>query len=138
MRFFTRLRILAFLVLSIASPAFAADPVGQHNSNAFWFENWTGLTNGLLKVVAPSGQMTEVFAASGTPVFELSGREVLDGIYRYELSAAGAEQVKIVNQIDSGRGDAASDTTAKPYYLSGIFVVSRGVIVTPEEVKEDE
>ena len=51
--------------------------------------------------------------------------------------AAGEEQITIVNKIDNGRGDKASDTQAKPFYLSGRFVVSRGVIVKPEEIKEE-
>ena len=134
----TRLRILALIAVTAAMPAFAADPVEQHNSNAFWFENWIGLSNATLKVSAPDGQLTEIFAASGTPVFELTGREIVDGVYRFELSAATEEKVKIINQIDNGRGDAESDSQAKPYNLNGVFVVSRGAIVKQEELEEKD
>lgn len=138
MKILDRLYPLAFLAMTAAAPAFAADPMQQHNSNAVWFENWQELSNATLKVVAPNGKITEVFAASGTPVFQLSGREVLDGIYQYELNAASSERVVIVNPIDNGRGDAASDSVAKPYNLSGRFVVSRGAIIQPAEIKEEQ
>ncbi|MGJ8628455.1 MAG: hypothetical protein ACSHXB_15955 [Sulfitobacter sp.] len=137
MSFLTRLHILTLLAITAGSSAFAADPVEQHNSNALWFENWVGLSNATLKVATPSGELTEIFVASGTPVFELTGRDVLDGVYRYELTAATEETVKIVNQVDNGRGDAASDSHAKPYHLSGVFVVSRGAIIQQAEEKEE-
>ncbi len=116
----------------------ASEPVQQHNSNAVWFENWGSLSNATLKIVAPNGQMTELFAASGTPVFQLNGADALDGIYTYELSAATTEQVKIANPINNGRGTAAKDSVAKSYQTTGSFTVARGVIITPEEVSEDD
>lgn len=115
----------------------AADPVQQHNSTALWFMNWIGLSNATLKVVAPNGEMTTLFAASGTPVFELDRAKAMDGVYHYELSAATETRVKIVNPIDNGRGENAADTVAEPFYLTGQFVVARGVITTPEELTED-
>lgn len=124
--------------LGLASVAMAANPVKQHNSNAVWFENWTGLSNATLVVSAPDGTVTTVAAPSGTPVFQLSGSEVADGIYRFELTAASEERVKIVNPQNNGRGDAQSDTKAKSFLMNGSFTVSRGVIITPEEVSEDD
>jgi len=117
--------------------ALAASPVEQHNSNAVWFENWTGLRNATLVVSAPDGTLSTIEAATGTPVFQLSGGEILDGIYRFELSAASDEQVKILNPQNNGRGEAQSDSMAKPFYMNGHFTVSRGVIITPEEITED-
>ncbi|SNS79259.1 hypothetical protein [Antarctobacter heliothermus] len=132
-------RILATAMFTLsAGMVQAADPVAQHNSTAFWFVNWFGLTNAELDVVAPSGEMTTVFAASGTPVFELDRAKATDGVYNYELTAATEERVKIVNPQNNGRGDAASDTAAKSFYLTGQFVVSRGVITTPDEMTEEE
>lgn len=118
--------------------AWAAEPVEQHNSNAVWFENWTGLSNASLTVAAPNGKITNIYAESGTPVFQLPGDEVLDGVYRYELSAATDEKVEIVNEVDNGRGENQSNMVSKPFYTTGQFIVSRGVIVTPEETAEDE
>lgn len=126
------------LVVAGTAPAFAAEPVQQHNSNAVWFENWTGLSNATMVVKAPNGKITEIFTASGTPVFQLAGRDVLDGVYRYELRAATDEKVAIVNPVDNGRGEAASDSVAKAFISNGHFVVSRGVIITPEEIKEED
>lgn len=137
MSFLTSLRSLTFLTAITATSAFAADPTQQHNSNAVWFESWSDLSNAMLKVVAPNGAMTEVFTATGTPVFQLQPRDALDGVYRYELSAATSEQITIVNAVDNGRGENASDTQAKPYHMSGSFVVSRGVIIQPEKIVED-
>ncbi|MEP4037205.1 hypothetical protein [Pseudophaeobacter sp.] len=124
------------LTLASAATALTVDPVEQHNSNAVWFENWSGLSNAMLVVAAPNGKVTEIFAASGTPVYELDRGAVQDGIYRYELKAATDEQVEIVNPIDNGRGETAS-TKAKAFYMNGFFTVSRGVIITPEETHED-
>lgn len=115
----------------------AAEPVGQHNTNAFWFDNWGDLTNARLTVSMPNGRIESVEAAAGTPVFQLTGPNVLDGVYAYELSAATGEKVEIVNPIDNGRGDSAATTANKPFYLTGAFHVSRGVIVTPETLNED-
>jgi len=118
--------------------ALAAQPVQQHNSNAVWFENWTGLSNATLKVSTPSGEVITIHAETGTPVFTLDSANAADGIYRYELSAATEEKESIVNQLDSGRGDAQTDTTFKPFRTSGQFHVSRGVIIIPEEINEDD
>ena len=112
-------------------------PVQQHNSNAVWFENFVGLSNTSMKINAPDGEVTTIYAETGTPVFQLSGNEIKDGVYRYELSAATKETAKVVNQLDNGRGDAGNSSTAVPYHLSGHFVVSRGVIVSPKDVKEE-
>ncbi|WP_417701850.1 hypothetical protein [Pseudophaeobacter sp.] len=119
-----------------AASALTVDPVQQHNSSAVWFENWSGLSNAMLVVAAPNGAVTKVFAASGTPVYELDRAQVLDGIYHYELKAATDETIEIVNPTDNGRGEIAS-SKAKPFYMNGSFMVSRGVIVTPEEIQED-
>ncbi|MEP2718085.1 hypothetical protein [Pseudophaeobacter sp.] len=141
MPYATRSRLIGLglslgLGLATAATALTVDPVEQHNSNAVWFENWSGLSNAQLVVSAPNGKVTEVFAASGTPVFELERGATLDGIYRYELKAATEEQVEIANPIDNGRAEIAS-SQAKAFYMNGSFVVSRGVIITPEEIQED-
>lgn len=128
------LRITAIALA--AGPAFAAEPVQQQNSNAVWFENWTGLSNATLKVAAPDGTISEIFAARGTPVFRLDPGAAADGVWRYELTAATEETRAIVNPIDNGRGDAARDEVAVSFHHSGHFVVERGVIVRPEEVVE--
>jgi len=134
-------KIALMLVLS-GPPVFAQEtdtpnPVQQHNSNAVWFENWTGLSNATMKIVDPTGKFTTIEASSGTPVFQLQGGEVVDGIYRYELSAATDKTRKIVNPVNNGRGDAQKDEVAIPFYSTGFFVVERGVIITPEEIKEE-
>lgn len=134
-----RVLICSFLAsaLAMATPAWAADPQQQNNSNAIWFENWSTLTNATLTISAPNGALSEVFAASGTPVFQLSAHNMSDAIYHYELSAATKEKSKIVNQIDNGRGEAAQDSATVPFRTSRYFVVSRGVIIQPKEIKED-
>lgn len=116
--------------------AHGAEPVEQNNSSALWFENWQGLSNATLKVVAPDGTVTTIFAASGTPVFRLEGAPVQDGVYSYELTAATDNRVAIVNPINNGRGDAASDTVAESFVINGHITVYRGVIIQPEEIAE--
>jgi len=128
----------SLLSTATAAAAWAAEPVQQHNSNAVWFENWAGLSNASMTVSAPNGKIITVFAESGTPVFQLAGDTVLDGVYRYELSAATDEKIEIVNEVDNGRGENASNSKSKPFYSNGHFTVSRGVIITPEEIKEED
>jgi len=132
----TRL-IGACFSMALAGMAHAADPVEQHNSTAFWFVNWIGLSNATLDVVAPNGEVSTVFAASGTPVYELDRATAMDGVYRYELSAATENRVKIINPQNDGRGENASDTVADSFYLTGQFVVARGVITVPDTMTED-
>ncbi|MBV7394479.1 hypothetical protein [Mameliella sediminis] len=139
MRIFRHAPILATaLCLGLTGMAQAADPVAQHNSTAFWFVNWFGLNNATLDVVSPDGEITTVFAASGTPVYELDRAKAMDGVYRYELSAATENKVKIANPQNNGRGDLASDMAPEAFYLSGQFVVSRGVITTPDDISEED
>lgn len=134
----TARRFLCVFALSALTGSLAgAEPTAQHNTNAFWFENWGSLTNAMLMIQAPSGKVYEISTPSGTPVFQLSGQEAIDGVYSYELTAATDEKEEIVNPIDNGRGSAAATSRAKPYYKTGAFHVSRGVIITPEKVSED-
>lgn len=124
-------------LLVISNPAAAANPVEQHNSNAVWFENWTGMSNATLKVTTPDGTIVTLEAASGTPVFQLTGSDVADGIYRYELTAATDESQEIINPQNNGRGENQATSMATPFYATGHFTVERGVIITPESIQED-
>lgn len=128
--------LAAFVSFASLAGASNVDPVQQHNSNAVWFENWVGLQNATLTVAAPNGKLTSVFAKSGTPVYELERGQALDGVYRYELSASTDEKEEIVNAVNNGR-DSVATSQNKPFHMSGSFVVSRGVIITPEEIKEE-
>lgn len=125
-------------LFALAAQAEAPDPIEQHNSNAIWFENWRGLSSATLKVTSPDGRVSQVFAQSGTPVFQLPGRDSPDGIWRYEVSAATEESVEIVNPVDNGRGSAQSQSVSKPFYLTGFFTVSRGVIIRPDDISETD
>ena len=118
--------------------AWAVDPVQQNNSTALWFENWVGLSNATLVVAEPGGKVTQLFVERGTPVYELDRAEARDGVYTYELRAATEETVAKVNSFDNGRGSIERDTAAKPFYMSGSFTVSRGIIIRPEEIKEED
>ncbi|MDA7426922.1 hypothetical protein PGB28_00520 [Primorskyibacter aestuariivivens] len=120
----------------VLATALAAEPVEQHNSNAVWFENWTGLSNAQLVVAAPDGEITTVEASSGTPLYTLPQRDVQDGIYRYELTAATDEKVRVVNTTSNGR-DTTPTMEPKPFVMNGHFVVDRGVIIAEVAVSED-
>lgn len=137
-KFFKPLAVSAFVSLMTAGQALAVELVQQHNSSAVWFENWKGLTNATMTVVAPNGKIIKVFAEKGTPVFQLYSKEAQDGVYRYELSAATEEEVEIVNYIDNGRGENERKTKLKPFSMNGSFTVYRGAIITPEEVIEEK
>jgi len=112
-------------------------PQKQFNSNAIWFENWDGLSNAMMRVFFPDGRFETIESRSGTPVFKLKGSDIPDGIYYFELSAATDQTVPIVNQLDNGRGSAQRTEQAVPFNMTGQFVVQRGVIVLPEDIKEE-
>ena len=124
--------------LTLANTAMAADPVQQHNSNAVWFENWIGLTHGSLRVADPDGYITDVYTEEGTPVYELTGKDVLDGVYRYELRAATDELVKNRDYQEGSLNGNDKEYINKPFYTTGFFVVERGVIITPETTDEEK
>lgn len=125
--------------LMMAAPLAAQDIklVEQHNSNALWFENWSGLSNANLAVREPSGQVLNFPSKKGSPVFYLEKSEGADGIYKYELRAATEEKARRVNKLYSGR-DKEPESAAVPYTLTGFFVVSRGVIVEKDTSSEDD
>lgn len=128
------------VAVNVSGPVNASDtpqPVQQHNSNALWFENWAGLSNAQMVISFPDGTLETIEARSGTPVFKLTGSQVMDGVYRYELRAATEKTEKIKNPLDNGRGDASRSERTIPFLLNGHFTVSRGVIVTPEDLKEE-
>lgn len=128
----------ALAILALALPAYAADPdpVQQHNTNAVWFENWIGLENAMMRVADPEGEIVDVRAKTGTPVYQLKA-PVLDGVYRYELRAASDEMVKNRNKDrQTVDGEEPPEYVNKPFYRTGYFVVKGGVIITPEQVEE--
>ncbi|WP_415918877.1 hypothetical protein [Tateyamaria sp. SN6-1] len=129
--------VLCSMPVASLAKADGPQPVQQHNSNAVWFENFTGLSNASLVVSYPDGTVETVETSKGTPVFKLRGDVARDGVYRYELRAATEQREEIKNQFDNGRGDAARSDRLTPFYLSGHFTVSRGVIITPEDIKEE-
>ncbi|WP_306131402.1 hypothetical protein [Roseivivax marinus] len=132
--------LLFALALGLGAPAAAqaVDPVEQHNSSALWFENWIGLSNATLTIAEPNGTVSQVFAASGTPVFQLSGAPVQDGVYRYELRAATDARRAVANPQASGRESPPPVDEPVPYYTTGSFTVERGVIVRPADVIEEQ
>jgi len=134
-----RIAAAAFALSTVigAGSVFASEPVEQFNSSALWFENWGNLTNATLTIGAPDGNVISVSTETGTPVFQLQGHNLADGVYSYELSAATGEMEAVVNPIDNGRGDNSKDQINKPFHMSGYIVISRGVITANEDIDED-
>lgn len=129
------LALTAGLSLAGLSVGFAAEPVQQQNSNALWFENWTGLSNATLKIAYPSGLVKSVYAESGTPVFQLPA-DAPDGAYNYELTAATNKMEAVIDpSVNNGRGDAAATQTTVGYSTSGSFAVLRGAIALNDDAK---
>lgn len=124
--------------LCLATSAFANEPVERTDTTALWFESWGSLSNATLVVSGPDGFVTNIVAEKGTPRFYLrDAAPVTDGVYRYELTAATTEKIKLRNQPDNGRGENQKDEIAKPFQMGGSFVVSRGVITKQEDIVEE-
>lgn len=142
-RLLAKLMLGAGLIFSaVAVHAENPNLTQMNNSNAVWFANWTGLTNGLMVVVAPDQTISKVTAQSGTPVFKLTGTNVVDGIYRFELRAATDKEdtSKRNNQVQLSTGAEEDETRSAmlPYYQTGYFVVKRGIIIAPEKAEEEK
>ena len=130
----------AILILFLAVPTVvqAADPIQRSSFNAVWFENWVGLSDALMRVASPNGEVTDIFAKNGTPVFRLSGARAVDGIYRYELRASTDELVKNRDYSEnSGLYGSDQEYIPKPFYKTGSFVVKRGAIQRVEDLVEE-
>ncbi|WP_298290009.1 hypothetical protein [uncultured Litoreibacter sp.] len=133
--------LLSFGLILVSPTAFAdtkPNPVQMHNSNTVWFENWVGLANASLVVASPDGTIERVEARNGTPVYRLSG-SAIDGIYQFELRAATDKEDtrKQKNALRIQEDDDAPKLMI-PFYRTGFFVVERGVVITPEDVEEEE
>ena len=104
--YFSRVAICMLVAAAPASAAFAQSPPTpqqQSNSSALWFENWGSLSHATLKIVTPAGKVLRVYAETGTPVFQLQGQTVGDGVYRYDLTAATAETRPVDSEVNNGR-----------------------------------
>jgi hypothetical protein len=125
---------LCLLLVSLPAVAMAqtVKPNQQYNSNSVWFDNWIGLSNANMRVATPDGDIIDVFAERGSPVFVLRGRTIADGVYRYELRAATQEKVKNRNYDKDSVTGNDTEYYAKQLYITGSFMVKRGVIVAPE------
>lgn len=113
-----------------AGQANAAEPVPVYGSHDIWFEGDYGLTLATMTVSGPKDYFVSIFVKEGLPRFNLPEYGVkANGVYRFEISAASEEAVKVSTELDNGRGKNQSDKAAKPFYLSGVFEVRRGAIV---------
>lgn len=127
----------AALALVLAGTAAAATEVeARLQPGALSFTGGAGFTNAELKITGPDDFEAEESSRRGLPTFRLQGGRMKDGFYHYTLSAATDEREEIKKPIDNGRGDAARDYVLKPFYMSGMFEVSRGTIVPAKEAGE--
>jgi len=112
----------------------ALDIVQRNNATALWFDGGQGFTNATLQITGPDGFTSNVSAARGLPTFNVQGAGRLqDGLYKYVLTAASANKVKVDSELDNGRGDAAKSEMFEPFSKFGAFRISRGTIVTDSE-----
>ena len=132
-----RMTMAASLLLVGATMA-VAQPVQQTNATALWFEKWDGLSNATLTVVGANGKIYTAFAQKGTPVFQVKGKDLENGRYIYELSAATGKMIKIVNEVNNGRGDKQRGERAEAFTMGGSFTVYRGSIMAEEDVPPEE
>lgn len=139
MRQIQKLALMFFVGLVFSgNPVFAAQPVERTNTTALWFESWGRLSNATLKIGAPDGNLTTVFAETGTPTFHLRDLSpVTDGVYRYELTAATDEMIPAKKKANNGRGEGQKDQVHKSFQMGGYFIVTRGVITKKEDLKEE-
>ncbi len=90
-----------------------------------------------MRVATPDGDIVDVYAERGSPVFQLRGRSIADGVYRYELRAATQEKVKNRNYDKNSTMGDDQEFYAKQLYITGSFMVKRGVIVAPDMEAKD-
>ena len=122
-----------FTVASTLS-AWAADVEARMQPTALSFTGGASFTNARLEIRGPDDYESEETASRGLPVFRVRGGTMKDGVYFYNLSAATDEKQEIKRKIDNGRGDGARDYTFKPFYMEGMFRITKGLI---EEIDEN-
>lgn len=116
------------LGLGVGAAVAGVDVEERLQPGALSFTGGTGFTNAVLTIVGPGDFEAEETASRGLPVFRVRGGRMKDGVYRYTLSAATDEKVKIAKPIDNGRGGNARDFALKPFHMYGMFRVVRGTI----------
>ena len=123
------------LALGIAGAA-GAEVTERLNSGTLSFSGGGGYTNASLEITGPNGFSVEETAETGLPVFRVqtAGR-LVDGFYRYSLTAASPEKVAIDTSVNNGRGEGARDFALKPFSTSGSFQIADGLIVVAPEAR---
>ena len=122
----------------VGTAVFGADVSPRFEPGALSFSGGRDFTNGRLFITGPDDFEAEETSSKGLPVFRVQGGRIRDGFYRFSLSAATAEKVKIKKPIDNGRGASAKDYTLKPFSLSGMFQIKRGAILEIDEAAMTE
>lgn len=126
------------IAAAFAVQAPSAEPIQKHDGLTVWFDNWGGLVDAKLVVAAPDGKISEIYARTTSPVLSLNRIEAVDGIYRYEISASVIEPVKVSGFSNGENNQKQTNTGRGVYYHTGFFIVDRGNIIEPPQVKEEE
>lgn len=129
------LLLISSIALTFGSAARAAEVEARLQAGSLSFSGGAGFSNASLLITGPNDFEVEETASRGLPVFRVQGGLMKDGFYQFSLSAATDQKVKIKRAIDNGRGADARDYTLKPFYMTGMFEISRGTIVPVDEMK---
>ncbi len=94
-------------------------------------------SNATLIITGPADYQAEVFNRSTLPSLDLRKYgKVVDGYFRYQLTAATDQKVEILNPgLNNGRDDIPGAKMLGAN-LSGVFCVKDGVIVKVEDIPE--
>lgn len=103
------------------------------------FSSKKSMTNATLSVAGPNGFHASVFSKKGIPSLDIQDFGSLDdGVYNYEIKAAGHEIIKIRDSLNNGRGDNASTFVNKSLSQSGHFRVLNGQIAHFDDTDEQQ
>lgn len=121
--------VTAMLVGGAALPAGAASAQTLRISGTAVGVSFPGASAATFSVTGPDGFQMRATSKSGNVGLQLGAAgPLVDGLYRYEATAAGGEMTKNTGTLDNGRGQEPGMVHVG-LTASGTFRVERGRIV---------
>ena len=92
----------------------------------------SSLSNATLSVSGPDAFHASVFSKTGAIALDLRKLGLVeDGFYRYQISAATDQPMRVRTPLNNGRDEKVKFTPRKGVTMSGTFLVKDGKIVKP-------
>jgi hypothetical protein len=132
--------LAACAAIGISSACMAGEVVAveRFDGTSLGFLLKNSLSNATLSVSGPDDFHVSVFSETGALMLDLGKLgPVEDGLYKYEITAATDQRLKVRTPLDNGRGTKESITPYKSVAMSGTFLVKDGKIFKPSSAAKE-